>query len=250
MSKIGAIIVDDEVKSRTTLKSLVERYCDEVDILGMAESVDQAIRLVKQKHPDLVFLDIEMPEKNGFEFLDKTPSGDFDVIFTTAYDSYALKAIKYSAADYLLKPIDIEELVEAVEKVRQNEKRHQNQDQFHLLLTSLKEAQKPKRIALPTGKGLQFIEIDNIIRLESEGSYTTFFIKDQSKIIASKNLKEYEDLLISHNFIRIHHSHIINVDFIKEYVRGDGNYVVMEDGTTVTISRRKKDEFLKRILNK
>lgn len=244
---LTALLVDDEYKSRATLGSLLAEYCPEVKITGAAGSIDEAVALILKEKPDVVFLDIEMNSETGFDLLEKTAHINFFVIFTTAYEQYALKAIKYSAADYLLKPIDIRELKMAVEKVKKA-KASDQVIQVNELLKKLKETRSEKQqISISTATGLIFIKTTEIIWLEAEGAYTRFHLINQQIILSSKNIKEYEQMLPEDHFFRVHHSAIINTGEIVKYVRGAGGHVVMSDGSTVNVSRQRKEEFLQRI---
>jgi two-component system LytT family response regulator len=246
--ELKILIVEDEARGRNALKVMLSRI-ENINIIGEAENVDKAISLIDDKNPDLVLLDIEMPFKNGFELLAALPDRTFDVIFTTAYDSYAIKAIKFSAIDYLLKPIDPEELEEAINRV--NEKRKKNKSKPQLQFSNLLENLKNKnnqnfKLSLPTSEGSLYIPIENIIRCTSDANYTWFYLTSETKpILVSKTLKDYEELLTDFGFCRIHHSHLINLKFIAKYIKGEGGTVVMLDGTEVEVSRRKREIFLK-----
>ncbi len=242
---LSVVIVEDEPHSRETLKNLLSDFCPGVEIAGMAGTVSDGIQEIKKKHPDLVFLDIELHKESGFDLLKKVYSLDFEVIFTTAYEHYALKAIKFSAIDYLLKPIDYEELQQAVEKVaRRKETSLQNLKIFHLLQNFEKKRSDQDIITLATSEGLEFIKVSEIIRCEAEGSYTRFFLKDDRKLLVSRHLKEYENMLSEYHFFRIHQSTLINLAEVKKYVRSEGGYIVMNDESQVNIAHKRKEEFL------
>lgn len=245
---LKTIIVEDETRGRNALKALLEPI-QEAELIGEAGNVEDAIELIKETNPDLVLLDIEMPRQNGFDLLALLPERKFDVIFTTAYDSYAIRAIKFSAIDYLLKPIDPEELKIAIEKTAEKRKQdlHQPQLQINNLLENLKAINKQNfKLTLPTFEGSLFVPIDDIIRCESDANYTRFYIRAEQKVVmVSKTLKEYEELLTEYGFCRVHHSHLINLKFIKKYIKGEGGVVVMIDGAEVEVSRRKKEVFQK-----
>lgn len=243
---INAIIVDDEVKSRETLNNLVARHCTKVNVLGLCDSVDSAIKAIEDHKPDLVFLDIEMPFHSGFNLLERIKDPDFEVIFTTAYDHYAIKAIKFSAMDYLLKPIDVDELKVAVSKV-ENSKSDigDGLKKFELLLSNIKG--KSAKIAVPTFDGLQMINADDIIKCIADESYTHIHLVGGQKIMVSKLLKEYEELLEEYNFFRVHNSSLINLKHVTKYMKGEGGYVTMSDGSSVEVSRRKKNDLLMRL---
>ena len=245
---LKTLIVEDEARGRKALKAMISEI-NEVTLIGESPDVEDAIIKIQIHNPDLILLDIEMPYKNGFDLLAALPNRSFDVIFTTAYDSYALKAIKCSAIDYLLKPIDPEELKLAIYKTI--EKRRKTQYQSHLqmnnLLDNLKAINKQNfKLSLPNANGSVFVPINEIIRCESDANYTRFFLENETKaILVSKTLKDYDELLTDFGFCRVHHSHLINLKFIKKYIRGEGGIVVMVDGTEVEVSRRKREVFQK-----
>jgi Response regulator of the LytR/AlgR family len=243
--KLKAVIVEDEIRSREFLKNLVGEFCTSVEIAGDASSVEEAVALINRVKPNLVFLDIEMHTGTGFDVLQQVTHKDFHVIFTTAYDHYAIKAIKFSAVDYLLKPIDVEELEGAVQKVEEKIQNNTSQQTLSMLLQNLKKAPDQEySITLATSEGLEFVPLHEIIRLEASGPYTHFFLKNGKKIIVSKNLKEYEMMLGDHQFFRVHNSHIINMKEVRKMVKTDGGYAVMSDDSMITISPKKKDEFM------
>jgi two-component system, LytTR family, response regulator len=238
-----AIIIDDEEHCITTLRWTLDQYCKDVNVIGTANNGQQGIELINAHKPDLIFLDIEMPMLNGIEMLQQIEVIDFEVIFTTAYDHYAVRAIKLNALDYLLKPIDKDELIEALEKIKTKQLKLSK-----LQVNALQEVHKtkvPNKIALSTSLGLQFVNLDNLVRIEGEGNYCNFILNDKKKILLSKKLKDAEDILKDNpNFFRAHKSHIINLKFVDKYTRGEGGEIVMEDGTIIALSRNKKDEFL------
>lgn len=243
---LKAIIIDDEKKGRIALRQKVLDYCKDVQVLGEAENGEEGLHLIEKHQPDIVFLDIEMPRMNGFEMLRKIPDKNFHIIFTTAYDQYAITAIKYSAFDYLLKPIDIEELKSAVARIGKHST-YQTGKKLEALEQNLSDKKLFNKIAIPTIQGLLFFDIHTIIHLEAQSNYTVLYFSDQSKLTASKTLKEFEELLPESVFFRIHHSHIINLNFIKRYIKGDGGQIEMQNGNYVDVARRKKEEFLKLI---
>lgn len=247
---LDLVIVEDEKNSREGLKNLLEEFCPDTRVVGMAASAEEGIELIKRTQPDLVLLDIEMQTATGFDLLEKLDSIEFDVIFTTAYEQYALKAIKFSALDYLLKPIDVNELTNAINKVREKRKSPSANEQVELLLKNLKlENPNSHKITLSTSEGMVFIPVVEIIRCEAQGAYTTFFLKSGKKILVSKNLKEYETLLSEYKFFRIHNSHLINLAEVERYIKSDGGYVVMKDGSQAAISNTRKEEFLELMKN-
>ena len=245
---IKAIIVDDEPNCCKTLLLLLNRYCPGVQVTGTYHNGAAALEAIKASTPDLVFLDVEMPRMNGFEMLEELHSINFHLIFTTSYDQYALKAFRFSAVDYLLKPVDREELQKAVQKVlRQSEKLVAEQIQI-LLQKANHPAGAHNKIALPTMEGLQMILIDTIMYCESDDNYTKVILKNTKKIVVSRTLKEIEEMLEDHSFVRVHRSYLVNINEIEKYIKGEGGYLVMSDGTNIDVSRNKKEILLKRLL--
>jgi two-component system, LytTR family, response regulator len=244
----SAIIVEDEMHSRELLKNMLAELCKEISVIATASSVQEGVMAIKNYNPDLVFLDIEMQTGTGFDLLQQFPKAVFDVIFVTAYNHYAIKAIKFSAVDYLLKPVDAEELTEAVSKVIQKRKDNITPLALQALMNNLRRpSNTPQTITLATSDGLEFIPLPEIIHIEANGPYSIFFLKDERKIMVSKNLKEYELLLSEHNFLRIHNSHIININEVKRMIKTDGGYAIMSNGAQLIISPKRKDDFLKLI---
>lgn len=245
---LKAIIIDDEIRAGQSLHKMIQHVAGgRVEVLAVAQSAEQGLQLLKEQSPDLLFLDIQMPFMNGFELLEQLGKVDFAVIFTTAYDQFAIKAFRAAATDYLLKPIDMEELEAAIEKVGTQPKHHHLQmPQFEALFQAIQKP-IPQRLALPTAEGLIFLPLANIIRLEADSNYTVFHTIKKERVIVSKTLKEFEGTLEQSHFFRIHNSHIINVLQIERYLRGDGGTVVMNDHTEIEVSRRRKEEFLKKI---
>ena len=249
---VKAIIIDDEKKSRTALVSLLERYCPNVIILGEAEGVQTGKAFIKSANPDMIFLDIQMQDGSGFRLLESLDEVNFEIIFTTAFDQYAIKAIKYSALDYLLKPIVPDELIEAVRKVEEKKiikKANINQNIDVLLGNINNEDAESKKIILTTAEKIHVIPVTDILRCESDNYYTNFFFKDGTKLLISKTLKENERMLKDHNFIRPHKSHLINVMYIKGFIKHDGGYILMEDNSKVPVSRRRKELIIETINN-
>ncbi|MES2761105.1 MAG: response regulator [Bacteroidota bacterium] len=242
MNTISAIIIDDEERARNTLSSLLLNYCPEIDVIVACANVPDGVIAINKHKPDVVFLDIEMPDYNGFELLGFFREIDFDIIFVTAYSEYAIKAFEISAVDYILKPIDIDQLKNSVEKLKQKKLHSQMQEQIEILKESYK-GDDIRKIALSMSDGLTFVEIADIIFLEADGAYSTFFLKDGQKIVVSKKLKFYEDILSNRSFFfRTHRSYFINVNFIKKYSRSE-NSILMDNGASITISRDRKQEF-------
>ncbi|MCK5337789.1 MAG: response regulator, partial [Bacteroidales bacterium] len=212
---IRGIIVEDERHSRETLRGMLDRYCKNVEIVAETDSYRGGLKEIREHHPDVVFLDIQMPDGSGFRMLEELDEIDFEIIFTTAFDQFAIKAIKYSALDYLLKPIDPEELVRALKKVETKLSHQKVNQNIQVLLDNIKARDAdPHKIILSTSEKIHIIETDQIIRCESDNYYTNFFLSDGKKILVSKTLKENEQLLSDHNFIRPHKSHLVNVKFI------------------------------------
>jgi len=242
---ITATIVDDEPDCCESLAMLLERYCPEVKVLDICFSADAAIQSINEHPPQILFLDIEMPFMNGFELLEKLGKINFELIFTTGYDQYAIKAIRFSALDYLLKPVDRQELQKAVQKAApQNQ--HPLPQQLDMLLQKLRNPAIPiNKIAIPTMEGFQLLAAESIISCESEGNYTHLFLKDKRKITASRNLKEMEEQLEDYPFIRVHNSHIVNLNEVEKYIKGEGGYLIMSDGSTINVSRSRKELLLK-----
>jgi two-component system LytT family response regulator len=245
---IKAIIIDDEELGRTVLKNLIRKYVPDVAIVGEAGSMKEAIKVIEEVNPALVFLDIEMPGGSGFDLLEKIGAPSFSVIFTTAYNQYAVKAFKYSAVDYLLKPINIDELTTAVDKViNTDSKKTQKAAVQHLMESHSNEGvSKNNKVALPTQEGLVFIDIADIIRCEADGKYT-YCITANKKLYSTRSLKDFEEQLTKHGFCRIHHAHLVNLNHIKNYMKGDGGHVVMVNGDNVTVSKRKKEDFINKL---
>jgi two-component system LytT family response regulator len=243
---IKAILIDDEQHCRETLSIQLERYCPEVELLAACSSAAQGLQAIAAHQPEVVFLDVEMPHMNGFEMLQQLDKITFEVIFTTGYDSYAIKAIRFSALDYLLKPIDKDELRKAVAKVSAK-KAYSMTQQLDILLEKLGNKQTSlQKIALPTQDGFELLPVQSIISCESDSNYTNVHLKNGRKILVSRTLKEIEELLEGHCFLRVHHSHVVNLEEVARYIRGEGGYVIMSDNSTINVSRSRKEALLKR----
>lgn len=240
---IKAIVVDDENHSRETLRNLLEEFCSDVQVIAVAGTVRDAVKEIKRLQPDVVFLDIELQSGTGFDILTQLDDIAFEVIFTTAFDQYAIKAVKFSSLDYLLKPIDLEELQIAVEKVKTNKNKIAYNQQLTSLLKNLQQS-KPSRLCLSTMDGVEFVNINEILYGEANGSYTLFKLTTGQKFLVSKHLKEYENLLAEHQFMRVHNSFLINLKEVKKYSKSDGGYIIMNNNDTVSISRSKKEIFM------
>jgi len=240
---VTAIIIDDEAKGRLALRQKLKEYCPDIRLEGEAEDGEEGLKLIEETQPDIVFLDVEMPILNGFDMLLRLQRKDFHLIFTTAYDHYAIKAIRFAAFDYLLKPVDIEELKTAVEKIRLSGQEINNGRRLETLAHNLQTALN--KIAISTLEGLLFFDLNDIIHIEAQSNYTVFSFSNRPRLTVSRTLKEFEDLLPPEQFFRSHHSHIINLQYIKRYMKGDGGQIELRNGELVDVSRKKKEEFLK-----
>jgi two-component system LytT family response regulator len=239
---MNCIIIDDEKHCIKTLTSLIETHFNEVRILDSCQDSAKAYDLIIQLKPDFIFLDIEMPLLNGFDLLSKFDELFFDVVFTTAYDTYAIKAIKYSALDYLLKPIDREDLAAAIEKIK---KKQGILSKAQLrLATAVHNKQLPDTIALPTSEGLTFTHVNDIVYCTADGSYTRMIMLDKSEALLSKTLGDVEELLREYDFFRIHHSSLVNLKQVRKYIRGEGGEVLMSNGKSLLVARSRKPDFL------
>lgn len=246
--KLKYIIVDDEPRSRNNLRDLLQEYCQQIEIAGEAASAIEALRLIRQKEPDLIFLDIEMPGGSGFDLLKSLNNQNFEVIFVTAYDKYGIQAVKFCAIDYLLKPIDLFELSQAIGKAQAQIVRKKENQRLAELVANIDRVEDEKRIALPLADKIEFIAINQIIRLEADSNYTRIFLEGKKEYLVCKTLKEYQEILEPHNFLRTHQSHLISCRKIAAYIKIDGGYISMSDGSSVPISRQKREEVMKRIL--
>jgi len=244
---IKTIIVDDEPYCCEALEIMIKNFCPTLSLVTVCHSGAEALEALERFNPHLVFLDVEMPHMNGFEFLEKAHFVNFGLIFTTSYDQYAIKAIRFSALDYLLKPIDREELIQAVARVS-NLLRNPTELQLELLLQKINGQRNPiNKIALPTMEGLQMVEIDAIISCSSDSNYTNFFLRNNKKLTASRTMKDVEELLSDYPFLRVHHSYLVNLNEIHKYVKGEGGYLVMSDGSHIDVSRSRKEMLLKKL---
>ncbi len=240
---IQAVLIDDEDNSLEALSILLARYCPDVEIIGTGQSVEEAVETIDTLQPELVFLDIALPDGQGFEVLEQVSHKAFEVIFTTAYDQYALTAFEFSALDYLLKPINAEKLQQSVKRFQEIKGDRDISGRVSVLKEGLNNINE--RIILTSMDGFEVYKIADIIRCEANGSYTTFFIKGGIKVVTSKTLNNFEKLLSDQPFARVHSKHLVNLDFIKRYISGRGGYVVFEDGSQVDVSERKKKEFIR-----
>ncbi|MES2651916.1 MAG: LytTR family DNA-binding domain-containing protein [Bacteroidota bacterium] len=246
---IKAIIVDDEQHCIDRLKNLVATYCNnEVNIIEAFDNIDDAYVGLQQLKPDLVFLDVQINRETGFDLLRKLPTFSFHVIFTTAYEQYAVKAFKFSATDYLLKPIDVDDLKDSLKKIKESENKGIKNEDLNLLIENIKNIQHhTKKITVPTLNGLEFLNVQDILHCKSDVNYTTLYMKDKSKLMVAKTLKEFENILSSYNFFRVHNSHLVNLNYIKSYNKGKGGYLILDDNTEIEVSTRKKDDFLQKL---
>jgi two-component system LytT family response regulator len=245
---IRTILIDDEVHCLDTLNILLTDCCPEVNVMEICPSPKKGLAAIEKLKPDLVFLDIEMPLMNGFELLEQFKEIPFSVIFTTSYDQYAIKAIRFSALDYLLKPIDPKELVTAVRKI-QIQKRPPSEEQFRMLMNHIQNKDSSfSKIAIPTIEGFELVHIENVIYCEADDNYTHLYIKNKKKITACRNLKEIEEQMNDFRFfIRVHHSYLVNLNEVTKYIRGEGGYLIMSDNSTVNVSRSRKEMLLSKL---
>jgi two-component system LytT family response regulator len=246
---IRTILVDDETDSIRVLERLLETFCPNVYIAGTANGVDTGIEMIRETKPDLVLLDIEMSQGNAFDLLNQLMPLTFQVIFVTAFDNYAIRAFKYSAVDYLLKPVDIDDLRNAISRIREQPEANDLAEQMKILLSNVGMMQVSyQKMAIPTINGLNFVPVQDILRFEAKGNYTIVYLSNGDSIMASKTIRDYEDVLPENIFCRIHSSHIINLSHIEKYQKGRGGVVIMEDGTTIEVAARRRDEFMRRLL--
>lgn len=243
----SAIIIDDEPDALEMLEWQLKNYCPQITIKCLCSSADEGIAAIKLHAPQLVFLDIEMPHKNGFEVIRSFPQPNFDIVFVTAYNQFAVQAFKVAALDYLMKPIDADDLVRTIQRF---ENKRQQTDISQQLKTLFQQYLAPQatthtRVLLPTMESIELAEPQHIMRCESNGNYTNVFFEGGRKMLLSKTLKDMEEKLLQHGFVRIHHSYLVNMEHVTKYIRADGGMVEMSDGTVLAISRQRKEEFLK-----
>jgi two-component system LytT family response regulator len=239
---IRSVIVDDEMRSCQALSKMLRDYCEDVTVVGMAHTVEDGVRIIHREQPELVFLDIQMPDSDGFQIFRDFDQPTFRVICVTAYDNFALTAFRYAVLDYVLKPVDIDELVRAVDRFRTGTPVAVVDRDAPVKKSPVTPA--PHRIAVTTMHDIQFIDIDRIVRLQAERNYTVFYLVDGTNIFVARTLKEYEETLAGASFMRVHHSHIINLNKVVRYIKGKGGYAVLCDGSKVEVSPKKKAEFL------
>jgi len=245
-----AIIIDDEKRSRETISHLIGMYCPEVQVIAEAGSITDAQTLIDETHPDILFLDIEMPGGSGFDLLRKYENPDFHVIFITAYQEFAIKAFRFSAIDYLLKPIQSDELIAAINKVKKSLNKTDFKVSFDYFLQQYQQKQPNKQLVLKTFELIHVVTITDIIRCESDNNYTSFYLLDGKKIVVSTTIKEYEELLGPSDFFRVHQSHLINLTHIQHYDKRDGGSLVMKDNTHIPVAIRKKDALFALLMNR
>ena len=248
MDKLLAIIVDDEQHCIDRLLKLLEAYSDSLLVVGTRGSVEEAKELIESENPDIVFLDVQLNDQTGFDLLIQIEQVDFEVIFTTAFDNYAIKAFKFSALDYLLKPLDPKDLKASMERlIAQKGLKNASRKVETLIYNFNRNIHQERRLAIPTLEGLTMIELKNIVYLKSDANYTHIHILPNKKITAPKTLKYFEDILDEHRFFRVHKSHLVNLSFINSYLKGKGGYVVLSDGTKLEVAVRRKEELLKKL---
>lgn len=242
-----ALVIDNEKHFRNALMQLLGTYCPEVESVYEAEGVESGIKAIQENHPDIVFLDVEMDDGTGMDLLSKLGEYRFQLVFVTAFNTYAIDAFRFSALDYLLKPVDPDDLMKSVAKALKNLERDHIADQLEVMRESLNNISKSdKKIVLRDNEAIHFIKVSDILRCEADGPYTRFFINDK-QILVSKNLKEYEGLLKPYSFFRAHHSHLVNLKRILRFDKSDGGQLIMEDNSSVPVSVRKKEELMERI---
>jgi two-component system, LytTR family, response regulator len=243
--KLRTVIIEDELNAVDFMVSVIGEYCPELEVAGQAYNVKDGVALIGKEKPELVLLDIEMPDGTGFDLLEFFPEKNFDVVFITAFNHYAIRAIKFSAVDYILKPVNINEFIDSMKKVvkRRTESVPAGTENFKILLENLRTP-APSRLAIPTAEGMEYLNPREIIRIDADGSYSRFFLTGDRKILVSRNLKEFQDLLGDRNFFRSHNSCLVNLRFVKKFVRKDGGYIEMQDGSQAPVSRNRKDLFL------
>lgn len=243
---ISAILIDDDINLRNGMKGLLQLYAPQIAIIGEADSVVSGVEAIESLRPQVVFLDIQLNDGTGFDILEKVTSFNgaqkSHIVFITAHEQYAIKAFRFSALDFLLKPVDPDELQKVIQKIKSEIEKNDSSSHIDLLLENIrKKVDNFKRIALSTSDGIHLFDVSDIIRCESEDNYTKFFIKNSKPILISKTLKEYEELLTEHGFERIHQSHLINLNYLKSYIKKEGGYVIMADDSQLPISQRKKE---------
>ncbi|MEM0997540.1 MAG: LytTR family DNA-binding domain-containing protein [Bacteroidota bacterium] len=249
MSEFTALIVDDERSNREFLTVILEDFCPEIRVVGQADSVKMGLEQLEEHDPDILFLDVKMPNGDGFQLLEQVEKPRFQLIFTTAYDQYAIRSFKYSAVDYLLKPVDPEDMVRAVNRAKERLSKGELNVQLEALLENLRQqGSGPRKLIVPDQHGFVVIRVEEVIRVEAEGNYSTIVLTSRKEILASKPIKYFEKLLEGKEFARIHNKYLVNLDHVVKYLRRRRPVVVTSDGMELEVSRRKKEEFLKRLI--
>ena len=239
--KLKTVVIDDEQNAVDFIISIISEYCIDLEVSGQANNVSDGVSLIGKVHPDLVLLDVEMPNGSGFDLLSHFPEKDFDVVFITAFNHYAIKAIRFSAVDYILKPININEFIEAIQRVVvKRSKQAPGSDQKLKVLMENLRTPIPSRLVIPVSDGLEYLNPKDIIRIEADRSYSWFYLTGDRKILVSKNLKEYQDLLGDRSFFRPHNSFLINLRYVKKYVKKEGGYILMTDGSQIPVARSRE----------
>lgn len=242
---LKAIIVDDEKISREILADYLNKYCKDVKVMGAGDSAAQGIQLIKEHQPDVVFLDVEMPKGNGFDMLEQLDEINFETVFVTAFDNYAIQALNYSAAYYILKPISIDELIIAVDKIKKERKKNQSVLHTRVLLENMhNKGNINQKIVLPLQDGFEVVSVKDIVHCKANDNFTDFYFSGKPKMMICRTLKFYEELLKEAGFLRVHKSHLINLDHVVKYSKGKGGQLIMSDNSTVDVSPNKKDELL------
>ena len=247
MHPLKAILVDDELNSLQNLQFKIQEYCPSVKVVAQTQRPEEGIQLIQQYKPDVIFLDIEMPRMSGFKMLEQIPEVDFEVIFITSYSHYAINAIRISAFDYLVKPVGIEDLQQTIERLGDFSVKKTREKADVLKRNLANPKSQEDQIAIPTADGLEFIQIKQIIRIESSSNYSKMVLQNGQQLLVTRQLKDFEELLQDYRFYRVHHSHLINLNFIAKYVRGEGGQIILRNGDEIDVSRRKKEVFLKLI---
>jgi two-component system LytT family response regulator len=243
--QIKALIVEDEARSIAFLKKLIETYCPEVEVIGEATTVNQAVDKITQLNPQLVFLDIALPDGDGFEVLERIPNKTFQVIFITAYDKYAVRAFEFSALHYLLKPVSSDDLQKAVDRFWDSNEQVELDKKLTVLNSNLNE--KIKKLILPTSDGLSIIKLNELIRCEASRNYTICYLLNKKEQIVSKPLGIFEDILSDFHFVRVHNTHLINLKYVSKYIKGKGGIIIMKDQSEIHVSKTRKNEFLEKL---
>lgn len=247
--KLKAIIVDDEEASRDTLKNYLGRYCPDVELMAQADSVKKGIEAIRQYQPDIVFLDVEMPYGNAFDLLEQVQDVSFETVFVTAFSNYALKALNLSASYYILKPIEIDELILAVDKIKKHKEEHKELLHTKILVENIHtENKQAQKIVLPLLDGFEVIQVKDIIRCEANDNFTDFILTGNRKVMICRTLKHYETMLEDYNFVRVHKSHLINVQHVTKYLKGKGGQLIMSDQSYVDVSPNKKEVLMQRFI--